>query len=371
GLRIAIATPSENAYSETFIAAHMQRLRDVELIMVDGSLPNRVVDGPLLLHRSGAGRIMDHAKARLARTTTQGLLRERIQRMLRQRGIQVVLAEYGNTGEAILESCQRAGVPLVVHFHGFDAHRTDQIERMGRYQRIFAHAAALVVVSRAMEAQLLALGAPRDKVIYNCYGIDVQRFAAGNPSQAPPHFVSVGRFVDKKAPHMLLGSFMAMAARVPDARLTMVGDGVLWESCVQRVRAAGLEGRVSLCGVKEQNEIAALMRGARAFVQHSVRALSGDSEGTPLAVLEAMASGLPVIATRHTGIGDVVVHEERGLLCDEFDVAAMAEHMERIAHDPDLAGRMGRAGRIHVEKDHRVEDSVARLQAILDRCARS
>jgi len=158
---------------------------------------------------------------------------------------------------------------------------------------------------------------------------------------------------------------------VPDARLTMVGQGPLWESCVQRVRSEGLADRVALPGVKEPAEVAALMRGARAFVQHSVRALSGDSEGTPLAVLEAMASGLPVIATRHTGIGDVVVHEEHGLLCDEFDVAAMAAHMERVARHPDLAGRMGRAGRVHVEKHHRVEDSVARLQAILDRCARS
>ncbi len=368
--RIAIASPNENAWSETFITAHMQQLQGVELILVDGSLPNRVVNGPLLLHRSGNRRLIDHVQARLLRTTTQGLLTRRIASLLRARNIDVVLAEYGNTGEAILEACLRARVPLVVHFHGFDAHRTDHLERMNNYRRIFAHAAALVVVSRAMEAQLLSLGAPREKLHYNCYGIDVDRFTAGSPGTAPPHFLGVGRFVDKKAPHLTLSAFEQLVARVPEARLTLVGQGPLWESCHQRVRSGPLAGKVDLTGVRDPAAVAALMRSARAFVQHSVRTLNGDSEGTPLAVLEAMASGLPVIATRHTGIADVVGHEEHGLLCDEFDIATMAANMERVAMDTHLAGRLGSAGRAQVERSHRVEDSVGVLQVLLEAVAR-
>ena len=368
-IRIAIATPSANAYSETFIAAHIKRLQGVQCVLVDGDLPNRVLDGLLLLHRSGVGHIMDHVRARITGGDTQDLLRKRIAALLRRERIDVMLAEYGICADALIDPCARAGVPLVAHFHGYDAHKTAKLEQVDNYKRLFANAAALVVVSRAMEQQLLALGAPREKVFYNCYGIDVDQFTAGSPAEATPHFVAVGRFVEKKAPQLTLSAFELLLKKAPEARLTMVGQGPLWESCVQRARSGALKDRVHISGVMKPEEVAALMRSARAFVQHSVRALSGDSEGTPLAVLEAMASGVPVIATRHTGIADVVVHGEHGLLCDEFDIHAMAAHMEQLASDKELAGRMGRAGRAHVERNYRVQDSVAALQAILQKAA--
>jgi glycosyltransferase involved in cell wall biosynthesis len=367
--RIAIASPSANAWSETFIAAHLERLHGVELVLVDGELPTRVAGGPLLRGRTAPGRLADRLLALLRGTDPQGLVRHRIARLLQRRGIEVLLAEYGNCAQALIGPARAAGVPLVAHFHGFDAHRMDYVERLGRYRELFASAAALVVVSRAMERQLLALGAPPEKVVYNCYGIDVGRFAAGAPEQAPPHFVAVGRFVEKKAPQRTIAAFARALAQVPAARLTLVGKGPLWEDCVRQVQELGIGHAVDLCGVRTPDEIAALLRGARAFVQHSVRAANGDSEGTPLAVLEAMATGIPVIATRHTGIADVVGEEREGLLCEEHDVEGMAHNLVRVALDPALAGRLGRAGRAKAEREHRVEDSIARLQAILERAA--
>lgn len=369
--RIAIATPSANAWSETFIAAHLQRLHDVRCVLVDGVLPDRVLDGPVLLARAGNARAMDHLRAKLRGTDVQGLLRARIAQVLRARKVEVLLAEYGTCAHALLDPCAKAGVPLVAHFHGFDAHKESAIKETGSYQRLFREAAALVVVSNAMEEQLLALGAPREKVVLVRYGVDVERFATGAPAQAPAHFVAVGRFVDKKAPHLVLDAFERMLVKVPTAMLTMVGQGPLWESCHQRVRATGLAERVQLVGVKKPEEVAAIMRGARAFVQHSVRAMSGDSEGTPLAVLEAMATGIPVVATRHTGIGEVVTHGVNGLLCDEFDVATMAEHLVRMATDGSEAGRLGHAARVHAEEHFRVQDSIAKLQAVLERVVRN
>lgn len=361
--------PSSTAWSETFIAAHVDRLKQVVMVLVDGELPARVADGPVLLHDQGMPRNLERLMALRWGGDTRPLLQRRIARQLVQAKAQVVLAEYGTTAHAMLEPCRRAGVPLVAHFHGFDAHKDAAARTTGGYRALFAQAAALVVVSRAMEQRLLDLGAPREKLIYNCYGIDAERFAQGDPAAAPPRFVAVGRFVDKKAPHLTLSAFERLVQRTPEARLTFAGQGPLWESCVQRVRSGPLAGRVDLCGVRKPEEIAALMRGARAFVQHSVRALSGDMEGTPLAVLEAMATGIPVVSTRHAGIADVVRHQESGLLCDEFDVTAMADAMETLALDPALAGRMGAAGRASAVRHHRVEDSIARLQAVLDGAA--
>lgn len=365
--RIAIVTPRADGYSETFIAAHIDRLPGVVRVLVDGNLPRQVMKGPRLLRGGRSGRMLDMAEAVARRTTVEGLVERRVAQVLRRDRVDVVLAEYGDTGEAMVEACRRAGCALVVHFHGFDAHRTDVIAAQGSYQRIFSRAKALVVVSRAMEQQLLKLGAPREKVVYNCYGVDVERFSAGRPAEAPPHFLAVGRFVNKKAPHLTLEAFRRVLARRPDARLTMVGSGVLWESCAGLVNALGMEQQVQLPGVLKPEVIADLFRNSRGFVQHSVVADNGDSEGTPLAVLEAMASGVPVVATSHAGIADVVTHGEQGLLCAEHDVEAMAAHLLTLVDDPELAGRMGGAGRARVEAQHRVERSIDALYAVLVR----
>ncbi|MEA3377274.1 MAG: glycosyltransferase, partial [Chloroflexota bacterium] len=118
-------------------------------------------------------------------------------------------------------------------------------------------------------------------------------------------------------------------------------------------------------GVSSHADLANAMRAARGFVQHSVQAFSGDSEGTPVAVLEAGASGLPVVATRHAGIPDVVVEGETGFLVDEGDVHAMAEGMVRLASMPDLAGRMGAAARKRIEEHFSMEKSIANLWRII------
>lgn len=365
--RLAIAMAKKEAvWSETFIAAHLERLKELRLVLTDGR-PPRLADGlPILVPASLGDRLSSLVQRRLLGTPAEALLLKRTAAALRRAGAQVLLCEYGNMGEAMVEASELSGVPLVAHFHGYDAHVHEAVAASGGYRRLFTHAAALVVVSTTMEDRLIDLGAPREKVKRIPYGIDIERFSAGDPAAAPPHFLAIGRFVDKKAPQLTLLAFSKLAAQRPAARLTMVGQGDLWETCRQMVSALGLEGRVELPGVLPPERIAELLRGSRAFVQHSVTTAIGDMEGTPLAVLEAMASGVPVVATAHAGIADAVQHGVSGLLCAERDADAMAGHLLRLADDPEAAGAMGRAGRAFVEEHHRIEDQIAKLQALLD-----
>lgn len=364
-LRIVIASPAENAWSETFIAAHIDRLQKIDLLISGGVPPRNTSHGPPLARSTGPRGFLDRLMGKRF-GGVPGLIRHRLAERLRAERPDVVLAEYGNMGAEILPSCEAARIPLVVHFHGFDAHRNDYVARYGNYAELFRYASALVVVSRAMELRLLELGAPREKVIYNCYGIDVDRFVPGRPDQAPPHFLAIGRFAEKKAPHLTIEAFSRVVAQRPEARLTMVGQGRLWERCKQLVQERGLQNSVDLCGVKRPAEIVELFHRSRAFVQHSVVTESNDHEGTPLAVLEAMATGVPVVSTRHAGINDVVAHGERGLLCAEHDVEGMAAHMIALIDEPSRALAMGVAGRAYVEVAHRVEVQVANLQRILE-----
>jgi glycosyltransferase involved in cell wall biosynthesis len=266
----------------------------------------------------------------------------------------------------VAEVCQKAGVPLVVHFHGFDAYEQETLAKYGpAYLRMFASAATLIAVSHEMEKQLVALGAPQEKIVYNPCGVDLTHFSGGNPALSPPVFVAIGRFVEKKAPHLTLRAFEKVLKEVPSARLIMIGDGPLWEECRRLAQTSGMAEAVEFRGVRPHKEVAAAMRAARALVQHSVRARSGDSEGTPVAVLEAGATGLPVVATRHGGIGDVVLDGQTGFLVKERDWEGMAQRMIQVAQDPELAGRLGRQARERVAAEYDMEKSLGRLGEII------
>ena len=108
------------------------------------------------------------------------------------------------------------------------------------------------------------------------------------------------------------------------------------------------------------------MRRARCFVQHSIEAPSGDSEGTPVAIIEASATGLPIVSTRHAGIPDVVDEGVTGFLADEGDVATMAGQLERLLADPGLAGDLGAAARRRIQTHFAMDDRLARLWRIIE-----
>ncbi|MGB3526587.1 MAG: glycosyltransferase [Flavobacteriales bacterium] len=365
-VRITLATPSRHTWSETFIAAHIAGLKDVVLVLSDGTLPYSANGSALLTPRNQSERLRFVFERRIRKKGNAALLRDRITKQLRNHRTDVLLAEYGPTAEKLIDSAREAGVPLVAHFHGYDAHKLEILERYGNYKRLFHAAAAIVVVSRAMERQMLALGAPREHLHYIVYGTDTERFTSGDPATNPPHFVAVGRFTDKKAPQLTLLAFRKAWRKHPQARLTMAGAGPLWEAVRQLVQSYGMEAVVDLPGVLPPEQVAARLRRARAFVQHSLTPSDHDMEGTPLAVLEAMASGLAVISTLHAGIPDVVAHGKRGLLSAEYDIDAMAAHIIQLIEHPDQAAAMGQAGRAYVSANHRIEDRIGVLQQLLE-----
>jgi colanic acid/amylovoran biosynthesis glycosyltransferase len=368
GPLVCVVTPSRNAYSETFIRAHIERLPAKTKLLYGDWFPTYVEDGTRLLKLHQ--RAILRASNELWGLSPQYFQNRALKRFLRTNRVDVVLAEYGPTGAAVMDACSAAGVPLIVHFHGFDAYDLGTLEKYASsYRRMSTGAKAVIAVSRDMERQLLDVGISREKLFYNPYGVDTELFSGAEPATARPVFVSVGRFIDKKAPHLTLLAFKKVAEKVPDARLKMIGEGELWESCKQLARAVNICHAVEFLGARPHAEVAATMRSARAFVQHSVRSTYGDSEGTPVGVLEAGAAGLPVVATRHAGIKDALIDAETGLLVEEGDVEGMAAHMMRLAHDPHLASRMGKAGRQRIIKEFSMENSINQLWRIIANCA--
>jgi colanic acid/amylovoran biosynthesis glycosyltransferase len=362
---VCIAAPLAHQYSETFIDAHAERLPARVIRVHSGYFPTRTAEGVHLLTMAGraAASVLDRPFPGAARAIRTRALR----RHLRRRRVTAVLAEYGQTGVSVLPACQAADVPLIVHFHGSDAFKQQWLRDYGAaYPHLCATADAVIATSREMEEHLLAMGAPRERLFHSPCGADTTRFSGGNPAHAPPTFVAVGRFVDKKAPHLTLLAFQAALARCPDARLVMIGDGELLEACRHLSVALRIAHAVEFPGPLPPAEIAARLRTARAFVQHSVRTTTGDREGTPVAVLEAGATGLPVVATRHAGIRDAVLDGQTGLLVDEGDVESMARHLITLATDRERAAALGAAGCARVRAQFSLETTTRRLWNIID-----
>ena len=372
GANVCIVQPNCDAYSERLIRDQLERLPANVTMLCDGWFPRRRWNGDRVL-------ALPFAAARRVALKTIGVLPELPQRIatrglasyLRRHAIDVVLAQYGPTGAAIADACTSAGVPLVVQFHGFDAHhRPTLAAHHDAYQRLFRSAAAVVAVSTKMAGQLIALGAPPGKVRHVAGGVDCARFEPGDPGAAPPMFVSVARFVDKKAPHVTLTAFSRVLVACPEATLVMLGDGVLLEPSRALAASLGITASVEFRGAVSAFAVRAALRSARAFVLHSIETPEGDSEGTPIAVLEAAASGLPVIATRHAGIADAVIDGETGYLVEERDVEAMAARMIELAGNPALAASLGRQARVHIEAHFSIEQNITGLWAVLETAVR-
>ena len=189
--------------------------------------------------------------------------------------------------------------------------------------------------------------------------------------ELPAEHADVGRFVAKKGPLITLEAFAEAASTRPDLHLVMVGEGPLLQAARVRANELGVAGRVRFKRVCSPEQIADLMRQSRAFVQHSIKGPDGDQEGSPVAVIEAQMIGLPVVATHHGGIPEVVIDGETGLLVEEGDQHGMARAIGRLADHPGLAATLGRAGRERCLDRFTVTHHIEALTELISSLARS
>ncbi|GEN29588.1 hypothetical protein HVA01_32340 [Halovibrio variabilis] len=177
--------------------------------------------------------------------------------------------------------------------------------------------------------------------------------------------VSVGRLVEKKAPHLTIRAFAIVRQQQPHSTLDIVGDGPLYDVCIEEIRRLGLEDSVRLRGAQSPDYVRALLSRAELLVQHSVTARDGDMESFGISLVEAMASSIPVVTTNHNGFSETVIDGETGFLVEEGDVEGMAEAMLILMNDRVRAESMGQAGRVRVETNFTQEKTASRLRVIM------
>lgn len=345
----ALASEKFSEHSQTFVRQHGKLIAPDRTVFVSLETPRTpVLAGPHLYLGEKPAMIIDATSRRAVSRISQ--LRgpdHVVARFLREHGVTAMMAEFGGLGYQLLPAAQKAGCRYFVHFHGYDASK--QIRKpktVRRYQKLFKHAQGFFAPSQFLADKLIAIVCPDDLITITPCGVEPDAFQLS--SRKPQRCLAVGRFVEKKAPHITIAAFLAATKDWPDAHLDFIGDGPLFEDCRQYVAEHALSDKVTLHGATPHQKVQELMQNASIFLQHSVTAADGDVEGLPVAILEAMSSGLAVVTTRHSGIPEAVEDGKHGILVDEYDAAAMETAIRTLLEDQQTVARLGDQARAQV-----------------------
>lgn len=359
--RIAMVSPSLNAYSETFIQEQKNGLEGEVFYYYGGTLPTHLENSGKLISYSIA--IINKIKRKIKLTTFNAQETAFIVSLKLQK-IKVVLAQYGTTAHRIVKICKFLKIPLITHFHGYDASIYQVIENCNDYKDVFEYSSFVIAVSLSMKERLITLGCPEGKIIYNpC--VPNSSFLKINPLFSEDTFLTLGRFVEKKAPYYTILAFNQVLKQYPNAKLIMGGKGHLFEVCQNLINYLKIKENVLLVGILSKEQFSFYLSTSLAFVQHSVTAINGDQEGAPVAVLEASAAGLPIIATKHAGIQDVIIDGETGCLVREHDVKAMSDKMLLLLGNKELAIQLGKNGKERVKKNYTIENHLRVINELI------
>ena len=294
-LAIWIFSPRFPAASESFIARQAEALKatvcteffDREMPVAEGI---RVVEIPpsrpqLECHgwkRRGRllWRAIRHGNTELMSSDTEVAFSQALSASMPD----VLLAQYGTAGLRLMAPCEAAGVPLVVHFHGFDLSRKYR-DRWCRfsYRRLVCTARALIVVNNLQRERLLRLGARPEKIHVIPCGVPATEFSPSEQViEQPCRFLAVGRFVPKKHPENTIKAFAECVRGREGVQLTMIGDGPLFSECQRLADQLKISQQTRFMGSQPIEVVKREMRAAGVFVQHSVTSPEGDEEGWPV-----------------------------------------------------------------------------------------
>jgi len=284
---------------------------------------------------------------------------------------QLVHAHFAVDALQVLPSARRLKLPLVTTLHGFDVttHRAHFLRSrkpslmrfalgMKQLQEQGDH---FICVSEFMRQEALKAGYPAARLQVHYMGIDPRPFESATHDRAP-EVLHVARLVEKKGTAYLIDAFARLAGRHPEAKLTILGDGPLRTALQARVAGHGLQTRVEFTGAVPHTQVRERMARASLLALPSVTATSGDSEGLGLVLLEAAASGLPVVGTLHGGIPEAVSDGISGYLVPERSTEQLAEAIDSLLADASLRRRMGAAGRALVHERFDITAQSARLE---------
>lgn len=347
-MKTAIATSDYFVPGETFINRHIEHLFGGQTCVIAGRANGQDPIGkPLFVRRAplSAGdvlRLPFAAAWGAARYGTSrlpfGQNRARLAAFLRDQQVAAILAEFGTQALVFAKLGNDLGIPVFTYWRGTDASAALRSrQRVRSYRLMMPRLAGMFSVSQFLLDQLDAHGVRHANAHVVPSGVNVRLFQPGQ--KVPGSCLAVGRMVEKKAPKITLRAFAA-AARGTNATLTFVGDGPLMDPCKALAHELGVAQQVTFTGALPHDVVRAHLMTTELFLQHSITAANGNTEGLPTAIQEALACGCITVSTRHAGIPEAIDEGRNGFLVDEHDEAGFAaaiQHALTAADRPAMA----------------------------------
>ncbi|CAM4295358.1 glycosyltransferase [Palleronia rufa] len=378
GLRICVVTDTYPKLSETFVRDQVAALsaRGAQVSVVTDRLAAPPAERDGLSRRWGAVSLAEpwlrRLPPRLADRAVTGLDRAFAGRL---RGYDAIVSHFGMNGVRVARAGRRtAGFPpLITIFHGFDVGMAAHDGTLGQYRPLFSAPGLLLTVNHPFRDTLVAAGAPPDRTRVHHLGIDPDRIAFRTRDWTGPlRVLTVGRLTQKKGIAQALAAMAALRDRHPgrDWRYDIIGDGELRASLEQQSAELGLNDRVTFHGALPHDRVKAAMQEADVFLLPSLTAATGDMEGLPIVLMEAMAAGMVAVSTRHSGIPELIEHGVSGVLAAEGDVPDLVDRLAWVLDHPDRLGAMAAAARKAVETsfntDRQTDELIAHVRALRD-----
>ena len=256
---------------------------------------------------------------------------------------------------------------LVTTFHAYDL--TSYVRREGSnvYQHLFQIGDLFLTVSDTGKRKLKDLGCDPHKILVHHMGVDAERFPFKERHLGhddPIKVLTVGRFVEKKGINYAINAVSLLLKRGYDITYIIAGNGPLKSYLANLIVQLGAQKKIKLIGSVDRDEVRALMMNSDIFLLPSVTGSNGDQEGIPVVLMEAMATGMPVISTYHSGIPELVENGKSGFLVPERDVEALVDRLIYLIKNQEVWPSMGRAGREFVEKKYNIKKLIKRLVTI-------
>jgi glycosyltransferase involved in cell wall biosynthesis len=339
-------------YSETFVLSQAQGLRRFQPYFIGlKRIPGLTPPNDTSCTLAGRGLKADAASALFKLTH----FAPRFISKLRSLNPVLIHAHFEDGGVFALPIAKALGIPLITTFHGYDATMADEVCRPNRIvrnlyklgrERLKQQGSLSIAVSDFIRSKVIAKGYDESRVVKHHIGVDTKTFDAPDMERQPT-ILFVGRLVEKKGCHYLLEAMAKVASVRSDAQLLIIGDGPQ-RATLEKYAADTRLANVRFVGAQTSAVIRDEMARAMILAAPSITAQSGDSEGLPIVVCEAQAMGLPVVASDHAGIPEIVKHGRTGFLFPERDVNQLADRIIELLSNPSTWKSFSKAARTNV-----------------------
>ena len=293
-----------------------------------------------------------------------------LSRLLARRGADLMHIYFGHTGVHLLPFIERWHKPCVVSFHGADVAEKKDIRDYGPKLKELFNAVPLVLArSKSLAERLLTLGCPPERLRINRTGVPLHEFPfirRDAPNDGRWRFMQACRLIPKKGVATSLCAFAIFQKEFPNAELIIAGKGPLQPHLEELAEELGIVRKVHFRGFLSQKELLELYGSSHAFLHPSETPPDQNQEGIPNSILEAMATGLAILATRHGGIPEAVEEGRSGLLVEERDFEALAAAMKNLVRSPFAFREMGALASESVAANFEQREQIRQLESHYD-----